>query len=231
MRHFLTAAGALLLSLGLAGLLLLAVGPRQAVQLEATRLAMRAGLLTAPPSQLLSPLSAEEVRALTQLTQSSVAPDSLPAASTGRSAAPPRRLRIPSIRLDSEVVPARLVRLGADADAITWEVPAHRVGHAQGTAAAGAPGNTVLLGHVSSVNAGNVFAHLDRLQVGDEIAVEGEESYIYRVTEIRRVPRHDLSVMAPAEGAALTLITCTGAWLPDALDYSHRLAVRATLVS
>ena len=46
MRHLLTPIGALFFSLGLAGLAALGFGPRQAIQLEATRLAMRAGLMT-----------------------------------------------------------------------------------------------------------------------------------------------------------------------------------------
>jgi sortase A len=89
-----------------------------------------------------------------------------------------------------------------------------------------------LLGHVSSIDAGNVFALLDRVQVGDELVVDGEsaQSYTYRVSEVKRVPRDDLSVMERSDEATLTLITCTGAWLPHALDFSHRLVVRAALV-
>ena len=236
MRLLFTATGALLTALGLAGLVLLAVGPRRTIQLEVTRLAMRAGLITAPPAQLLSPLTTDEVQALTQLTSlSAPGPAAIEVASPGApatKASRPRRLRIPSIRLDSEVVPARLVRLGGAEGAVTWEVPAHRVGHAQGTADPGATGNTVLLGHVSSLNAGNVFAAIDRLRPGDELTVDGENgtTFTYRVTEQRRVPRDDLSVMAPAGGASLTLITCTGTWMPEALDFTHRLTVRATLV-
>src|SRR5687768_11971591 len=169
MRHLLSLSGALLFSAGLAGLVLLGVGPRQAIQLEATRLAMRAGLITVPPPHLLTPLSPAEVRELTQLTVPVAHAGTETAAATLRSDDPPRRLRVPSIRLDSEVVSARLVRLGGTEGAVTWEVPAHRVGHLQGTPDLGGPGNTVLVGHVSSVNAGNVFAQLDRIKVGDEI--------------------------------------------------------------
>ncbi|HET7771048.1 MAG TPA: class F sortase [Chloroflexota bacterium] len=229
MRHLLTLAGALVFSLGLAGLVALGFGPRHAIQLEATRLAMRAGLLTVPPPQIFSPLSAEEVRALTQ-TSTPIVP-ATPEKAVASADEPPRRLRVPSIRLDSEVVPARLVRLGAAGGAVTWEVPAHRVGHAQGTSGVGGPGNAVLLGHVSSVNAGNVFAQLDRLKVGEEIVVEGERVYTYRVSDVQRVTRDDLSVMATSDEATITLMTCTGSWLPDALDYSHRLIVRAHLAS
>jgi len=218
--------GALLISVGLAGLALLATGPRQDFQVIMTRLAMRAGLIASPPAPVLSPLSPQEVRELTQLAAPTLAPAELPVAIEEA----PRRLRIPRIRLESEVVPARLVRLGAEGGVVTWEVPAHRVGHTQGTPGPGAGGNTVLVGHVSSVNAGNVFAQLDRVAAGDEIVLEGHASYTYRVTEVRRVTRDDLSVMAPSDGAVVTLLTCTGAWIPEMQDYSHRLVVRATLV-
>lgn len=237
MRTICTTFGALVFSLGLAGLLLLGFGPRTHIQLEATRLAMRAGLITVPPSQLLSPLSPGEVQEFTQVTglgQDLSAPGEAASASSAFASSSgliPTRLRIARIRLDSEVVPARLVRLGGAA-AVTWEVPPHRVGHAQGTAAAGARGKMVLLGHVSSINAGNVFADLDRLQVGDDLSVLADTTQLtYRVAEVRRVARDDVSVMAPSEEASLTLITCTGAWLPALMDYSHRLTVRAALSS
>ena len=226
--------GAVLFVAGLAGLVLLAFGPRRAVQLEATRLAVRVGLLAPALAPAVTPLTPDEVRGLTQAAD---APASDSRAEQELAAGPrpgftPRRLRIARIGLDSEVVPARLVRLASGA--VTWEVPAYRVGHAQGTAGAGEDGNMVLLGHVSSVNAGNVFAALDRVQVGDEIVAQSsgangaDGAVVYRVAERRLVARDDLSVLAPAGGPVATLITCAGAWLPAEQDYSHRLVVRGT---
>jgi sortase (surface protein transpeptidase) len=37
------------------------------------------------------------------------------------------------------------------------------------------------------------------------------------------------SVLEPGETPALTLITCTGVWLPTIWDYTERLVVRAEL--
>ena len=155
-----------------------------------------------------------------------VQPVTLPARLTQ---APITRLVVPRIRLDAPVVPARMVR---QFGATTWEVPAFRVGHGIHTAGAGEPGNGILLGHVSSISQGNVFRDLERVRVGDVVQVfSQEQGFDYVVAEVKRVPRTDLSVLEPTGGAAVTLLTCTGQWLPDLHDYSERIAVRATLVA
>lgn len=142
---------------------------------------------------------------------------------------PITRLRVPSIRLDAEVVPARLVNAGG---VTTWEVPAFRVGHGLFTAGAGEVGNGVLLGHVSSVSQGNVFRSLDRVRAGDAVQVlSGDREYGYLATEVKRVSRTDLSIYAPTSNAAVTLVTCIGTWLNDVNDYAERLVVRAVLVA
>jgi LPXTG-site transpeptidase (sortase) family protein len=142
---------------------------------------------------------------------------------------PITKLIIARIRLDSAVVPARLV---PHAGGITWEVPAFRVGHGLYTAGAGEPGNGVLIGHVSSISHGNVFRDLERVRVGDKIEVYSDDKgFDYVVTQAKAVPRHDLSLMAPTQGAAVTLVTCTGQWLADIQDYSHRVIVQAVLVA
>jgi LPXTG-site transpeptidase (sortase) family protein len=139
------------------------------------------------------------------------------------------RVRIPSAQTDAEVVPARLVRIR---DGVTWEVPAHKVGHAELTAGAGERGNAVLLGHVSSLNAGNVFKDLGRVRVGDAVYITSEAGeFEYRVVDVRVVSRTDLSVLDAGETPALTLITCTGRWLPQVEDFAERLIVRADLSS
>ena len=125
------------------------------------------------------------------------------------------------------MVPARLVERHAG---VTWEVPAFAVGHAERTAGAGGPGNGVLVGHVTSQGAGNVFGDLGRVGVGDQVRVfSGAQAFDYRVTEARAVARTDVSVVAPTEAASLSLITCTGRWLPDVGDFAERLVVRAEL--
>ncbi len=223
MRAVSALLGAGLLAIGTIGLLLIGLGLRDVIQLEVTRLAMRLGMLPmAAPVEPATPLTPEELAELLDVAPVTSAEISSQAASAAE------RIQIPRIRLEAEVVTAPLVRAGSG---ITWEVPAHRVGHAQTTAGAGGRGNTMLLGHVSSLNAGNVFKDLEGIRAGDDVVVHGGgSSYRYLVTDVRRVTRDDLSVMAQGEGSVVTLLTCIGTWLPDVHDYSHRLAVRAELV-
>jgi LPXTG-site transpeptidase (sortase) family protein len=143
---------------------------------------------------------------------------------------PITRVVIPRIDLDSEAVPADLV---AQDGGVTWEVPAFKIGHAQSTASAGAPGNAVLVGHVDSRGLGNVFEQLDASRVGDQVQVfsGGERRFDYRVVDVRKVGRRDVSVVQPTDLPSLTLITCSGMWLPLVADYAERLVVRAELAS
>ena len=140
---------------------------------------------------------------------------------------PITRVVIPSIALDAPSKPAELIRRG---DAITWEVPPFTAGHAQGTAGAGDSGNAVVVGHVTSRSVGNVFEHLHEVSVGDAVdAFSGQERFGYRVVSVRNVPRGDISVVEKTDAPSLTLITCTGVWLPLVNDYAERLVVRAEL--
>jgi len=137
-------------------------------------------------------------------------------------------LRIPSIGLETKVVPAEFVEGGGGG---SWQVPAFVAGHAEFTAGAGAVGNAVLLGHVDSLRSGDVFHDLERVSMGDVIEVwSGDRRFDYRVVAIWSVPRTDGTVMQPTPKPSLSLITCTGRWLPLERDFSHRLVVRAELV-
>jgi LPXTG-site transpeptidase (sortase) family protein len=143
-------------------------------------------------------------------------------------ALPITRVVIPRTALDAETVPAHLVdRAGGH----TWEVPAYKIGHAEGTAGAGAAGNAVLVGHVTSQSLGNVFHDLDQVRVGDRVQVySSNQRFDYRVVDVRTVGRTDVSVVSPTPAPSLTLMTCTGVWLPVVSDYAERLVVRAELV-
>jgi len=137
------------------------------------------------------------------------------------------RVVIPTISLDTEVVPARLVQQDGS---VTWAVPPFKVGHAQGTAGAGSTGNAVLVGHVSSQRLGNVFENLQAVQPGDTVEVFGDgREFSYSIVDVRRVSRDDVTVVQPTDAASITLLTCTGVWLPVLSDYAERLVVRARL--
>jgi sortase A len=138
-------------------------------------------------------------------------------------------VRIPRTGLQAEGVLAKLVQANGGT---TWEVPSFKAGHGDFTAGAGQKGNAVLMGHVSSINAGNVFKDLDRVKVGDAVEVDSAAgTFAYRVTQVLVVPRTDLSVVQPTDTPTLSLITCTGTWLPQINEFSERLVVRAELVN
>jgi LPXTG-site transpeptidase (sortase) family protein len=139
------------------------------------------------------------------------------------------RLVIPSIELETTVVPAALV----EHDGLTtWDVPKFVAGHAEGSAGAGEPGNVVLIGHVTSLTLGHVFENLDKVGSGDVVEIFSDESgFDYRVTDVRSIARTDIGVLDPTPASTLTLITCTGQWLPTVHDYTQREVVKAELVT
>src|SRR4051812_1567593 len=115
---------------------------------------------------------------------------------------------MPSISLQAEVVPAKLVPTDGG---LTWEVPAFKAGHAEASAGAGETGNAVLFGHVVSKHLGNVFKDLDKIRVGDRVQVLSErQEFDYEVVDVREVDRTDVSVVQPTAKPSISLITCTG---------------------
>jgi sortase A len=97
-------------------------------------------------------------------------------------------------------------------------------GHLENTAWPGDSGNVVIAGHRDSF-----FWPLRHIQRGDDIFLDTpEEQFHYRVTSLRVVDPHDVSVLAPTNEATLTLITCYPFWvLGSAPD---RFVVRAVAV-
>jgi LPXTG-site transpeptidase (sortase) family protein len=135
---------------------------------------------------------------------------------------PPRRILIPRIKLDSPVV-AAVIRNGE------WIVPRFVAGHLEGTALPGQGSNVVLTGHVDSINAGNVFARLDELGLGDTITVVSDTTVFDYAVAVKKVVRNtDVSVVLPTDTEQLTLITCTGTWLPLQRDFDSRLIIIGT---
>ncbi len=142
----------------------------------------------------------------------------------------PTRLFIPSINLDSAVIPVgwKLVEINGQTYG-EWLVDDNLVGWHKLSAKVGEVGNTVLNGH-SNVH-GQVFRDLHQLQLGSEIILfAGENARRYVVTERIEVQEANVSqeerernaqLIAPTDDERLTLITCTQ---PGA---THRLLVIA----
>jgi LPXTG-site transpeptidase (sortase) family protein len=152
------------------------------------------------------------------------------AAATALASAPPADLRrrplwitIPRIGVDTSITEV-IVEDGA------YQVPAFDVGHHADSANPGEVGNSVFNGHLTTLDAGQVFKELHRLAAGDTLQVR---TPIYRtewvVEDVRVVPATDSSYIQPGADRRITLYTCTGTYDPRTRDYSHRLVVVARL--
>jgi sortase A len=103
------------------------------------------------------------------------------------------RVEIPRVGVSA------VVREGDDAKVLRGAV-----GHIPGTALPGESGNAALAGHRDTF-----FRGLRNIRNGDEIVVKtpaGDARYVVRATRV--VDPTDISVLAPARGSVLTLVTC-----------------------
>jgi LPXTG-site transpeptidase (sortase) family protein len=104
-------------------------------------------------------------------------------------------------------------------------------------AAPGAPGNTVIDGHVNNaLTKAGVFEHLNDLKLGDVIVVTDAQGrqlrYAVRDIEDYASDSAPQSQIFATEGPSqLVLITCAGDWDPKAHSYDHRLVIFAGLLA
>lgn len=71
----------------------------------------------------------------------------------------------------------------------------------------------MLVGHRFTYDGNGVFYHLDKLKVGDQLAVFWEgKKYQYTVTETKVVPATATEVEDQTQDPQLTLYTCTPLW-------------------
>ena len=121
---------------------------------------------------------------------------------------------LPRLNIRSGVVP------------VDWEPPLFVVGQLKNSAYV-TQGNSVLVGHLVG-SLGNVFQHLDRVNIGDEvIATSRGEQYRFVVSQKEVLPPDDTTPVEETDTPRLTLMTCTGVWNPLVRDYSERLWVIA----
>jgi sortase A len=147
-------------------------------------------------------------------------------------ASPPVRLHIPSVNIDSQIVPIGWSMIPAPGGGVKseWNVADFAVGHHKGSANPGQLGNVVLSGHVDYK--GQVFKELHKVSKGDEVVLYTEKGqYIYVVQDYVIVreegvsdeqKRANAAYMNRTDDATLTMITC----YPYGID-THRLIVIA----
>jgi hypothetical protein len=140
----------------------------------------------------------------------------------------PVRVRVPGIGLDAAVRPVgvgteRQMRLPDDPRVLGW----YRFGPAPGGG-----GSVVLAGHVDSRRFGvGPLAALQTIGVGERVEVLTGPGPVrtYRVDSIERFDRQALpgAVFARTGPERLRIVTCTGAFLPEAGGYQQNLVVTA----
>lgn len=131
---------------------------------------------------------------------------------------PPVHVTIPSVKIDSKVVPVgwNMIPSGGGKGKSEWEVANFAVGHHAGSANPGEPGNVVMSGHVDYK--GEVFKELHNVSKGDEVIVQTEKGqYMYVITDLVLVKEEGVSdaqkranarYMDPTALPTLTMITC-----------------------
>jgi len=149
----------------------------------------------------------------------------------------PLRLVIERIRVD-----APIVELGLDGNGVP-QVPLNGkdVAWYNFSAKPGAGSNAVFAGHVNWAGALGAFGKIDELVEGDTVRLIADDGrqFAYEVRANYAVDpedRESLKVMAPTETDTITLITCSGTWVPDPSErfggnYTTRTIVQAKLIS
>lgn len=140
----------------------------------------------------------------------------------------PKRLHIPSINLNSPIIPLGVNSKGE------MDVPSgntNNVGWYKDGTVPGNVGSAVLDAHVYAA-----FKNLHELAVGSDIYVTdgGGKTLRFRITEMKTYALADVPLQKlfnRANAVRLNLITCAGTFLPAQDTYSHRLIVYAELVN
>jgi sortase (surface protein transpeptidase) len=166
---------------------------------------------------------------------SSAAVPAPPSSADGSDVAEPVHLRVPAIDVRTE-----LMQLGLNGDG-TVEVPPlgpdDLAGWYRNSPAPGAVGPAVLLGHVDSAEWGpGVFFDLGALSPGDEVEVARADGSVavFAVDRVERYAKAEfptLEVYGNTAEPQLRLITCGGAFDPEARSYEDNVVAYATLVT
>ena len=144
--------------------------------------------------------------------------------------APPVRVRLPSIGVDSA-----LVDLGVDgAGALVPPTDFGSAGWYSGGPVPGEVGPSVIAGHVDSSSGPAVFFRLAALAPGDEVLVDRADGTTVRftVSGTERHPKDDFpteEVYGPTALPVLRLITCGGEFDRDRRSYRDNVVVTARL--
>jgi len=134
-------------------------------------------------------------------------------------------MRIPRIGVDSHISEVGITEG-------YYDVPWFDVGHHMDSVDPGDFGNSIFNGHVVTINAGEVFRHLDQLTPGDAVYVYTPDFRLdWVVTDAFSVAQDDASFLANSDAPQITLYTCTGQFNPIERSYAERFVVLGQLVN
>jgi len=113
------------------------------------------------------------------------------------------RIVIPSIQINEPIVGSNTINSIKDGG--TWLRPNSKAPNDKG--------NTVIVGHRFYGSNVSTFYHLDKVLVGQKLAIywEGQE-ILYEVTEVKIVSATSVEIEAPSTEKKLTLYTCHPIW-------------------
>jgi hypothetical protein len=161
---------------------------------------------------------------------STLAADSFTSARTYPEVAPPTRLRIPALHVDSrldvlDVQPDGAIAVPRRTDVAGWYGGGPRPGQ---------PGPAVILGHVDSRTGPGVFVRLRKVRPGTLVRIDRADgsAVTFRVTTVSRVPKDSFPtdlVYAPTLDPALRLVTCGGTFDRTRGSYRDNVIVFADL--
>jgi hypothetical protein len=145
-----------------------------------------------------------------------------------RTVAPPARVSIPAIGVDTALAEIGVDRTGA----LVPPADFHRAGWFAAGPAPGETGPAVLAGHVDDRTGPAVFYRLEELTPGDRVVVtRGDgQPVTFTVTRVAAYPKDDFAtaeVYGPTTGPELRLITCGGTFDRSRRSYTDNVVVFA----
>ncbi|MBP7927839.1 class F sortase [Patescibacteria group bacterium] len=145
----------------------------------------------------------------------------------------PVELKINSVNIAVKVGPVGVAKDGSMETPVDW----NGSGWYFKSARPGELGNLVINAHYDRPGgAPAAFYGLKNAKINDKLQVEDSfgRVYEYMITDLSYVDMNDptrLQVLEDKEGAStITMLTCSGVWIPSEGTYSKRLVVTGTLV-
>jgi len=148
---------------------------------------------------------------------------------------PPKRLTIPSIKVE-----APILRVGLAKDGSSVDVPPlkrhNEAGWFDQGPTPGQFGPALIVGHADTRTGPSVFFNLGKLKAGQRIEVlrEDDSVAIFQINSVEHFSKEKLPakrVYGDYSRPSLRLMTCGGKWLGGKQGYSDNVVVFASLVS